>query len=150
MLSNIENKSISQLTGVDYGKSNAPNSYLVDRCIQLCNTPISQFEVEDYRILINQGIALEYLVPIAMDILSQNIFAEGDYFEGDLLKSILTIEESFWNKNHLLREQLRQICLREFDAIENLNLSDSIKENLYILERAFLAFSAAVDKLPPL
>lgn len=138
MPSNKENKSINQLLGVSSSEKPTYNSYLVKRCTELCDTPISEFEVEDYRILIGQGIALKYIVSPAIDILSDNLFAEGDYYEGDLLKSVLTIDQSFWKENPILNEKLKQICLQKFDAIETLDLSGEIKESLYALVKAFL------------
>ncbi len=136
MQNHNEKASINQLTG---STSNAIGefSYLVDRIEQLCDKPISDFEIEDYRILINQGIALKHIVPPTIDILSQDLFAEGDYFEGDLLKSILTIDQSFWQENPILKEKLRLLCLLEFDTINTLDLSESIKENLSTLVRSF-------------
>lgn len=106
--------------------------------MQLSNVPISEFEVEDYRLLINQGIGLEYLVAGAIDILSSNLFAEGDYYEGDLLKAILTINESFWKENPILMDKLKQAILRQFKAIETLDLSDPIKESLHALVKGFM------------
>lgn len=139
MLNNKGNKSINQLLGVSSDEKPTYNSYLVKRCTELCNVPISEFEVEDYRILIGQGIALKYIVPPAIDILSDNLFVEGDYYEGDLLKSILTIERSFWQENPDLNAELRQVLLKNFGTIEALDISASIKEDLYALSKAFLA-----------
>lgn len=134
----MENKSINQLTGKSFTGTDGEASYLVRRVEELCNVPISEFEVEDFRILINQGIALKYLVFPAIDILSHNLFAEGDYYKGDLLKSILTIDGSFWKENPDLKEKLKQVLLEDFDNIENFELLDSIKEDLSALVKTFL------------
>ena len=40
--------------------------------------------------MIGQNIGLNFLIPLALDELKQNILAEGDFYEGDLLKSVLT------------------------------------------------------------
>lgn len=133
-----ENRSINQLLGITPDSTIVDSSYLVKRCMRLSNVPISELEVEDYRILINQGIALQHIVPPAIDLLSNNLFAEGDYFPGDLLKSIITIDKSFWAKHPDRKEKLKQICVRDFDSIKALDLSNSIKEELYSLVTAFL------------
>ena len=138
MSTNKENRSLNQLMGITSLESTTEHSYLIDRCMQLSNVPISEFEVEDYRLLINQGIGLEYLVAGAIDILSSNLFAEGDYYEGDLLKAILTINESFWKENPILMDKLKQAILRQFKAIETLDLSDPIKESLHALVKGFM------------
>ena len=49
--------------------------------------------------MIGQGFSLEHLVPIALEKLSENPFAEGDYYPGDLLKAVLSIKWDFWENN---------------------------------------------------
>ena len=134
-----EKRSINQIMGFTFNEATGVSSYLINRVEELCNLPISELQTEDYRMLINQGIALRYTVPAAIDILSHNLFAEGDYFEGDLLKSVLTIDESFWKENPTLKEKLKQMCLSEFNSTETLDLSESIKESLHALVKDFLA-----------
>jgi hypothetical protein len=133
----MENKSINELMGSAFSNATGETSYLIKRVEELCNTPISEFEIEDFRLLINQGIALNYLVSPAIDILSNNLFAEGDYYEGELLKSILTINESIWKEQPNLKEKLKQILLKDFYIIETLGLSDSIKMSLNDLVKSF-------------
>jgi len=135
----MESKTLNQLMGITSKKVTGDSSYLVQRIEELCNMPISEFEIEDYRMLINQGFGLKYLVSPVIDILSNNLFAEGDYYEGDLLKSVLTIDKVFWKENPILKEKLKQVLLKEFNAIDNLELSDDIKENLNALVKDFLA-----------
>lgn len=138
-MQNKELKSVNQLLGVTSQKASEEDSYLVRRCKILSDVPICEFSIEDYRILIGQGIGLEYLVPPAINILSENLFAEGDYYEGDLLKSLLTVDRHFWDKHSNLREELKQICLQSFNAIQTLDLSDEIKNKLQVLVEEFYA-----------
>ncbi|HZY36114.1 MAG TPA: contact-dependent growth inhibition system immunity protein [Mucilaginibacter sp.] len=72
---------------------------LVRRCHELRKIPLDNFTVEDLRIMIGQQIGLDYLVLIALDKLKENLWAEGDYFEGDLLKNVLEVPRDFWKKN---------------------------------------------------
>jgi hypothetical protein len=139
MQSSKELRSINQIIGFTSNEATGGSSHLINRVEELCNLPISELQIEDYRMLINQGIALTYTVPAAIDILSSNLFAEGDYFEGDLLKSVLTIDDSFWKENLTLKDKLKQICLSEFNGIESLDLSESIKESLHALVKDFLS-----------
>lgn len=134
-----KHKTINQLTGSANSEVVVGASYLVNRIVQLCDTPISELEIEDYRLLINQGIALEYLIPGAIEILSQNLFAEGDYYEGDLLKSVLTVDKLFWKSNPLFKNRLQGLCMHNFESIKNLDLSDDIKEILNALVKEFLS-----------
>ena len=46
--------------------------------------------------MIGQNIGLNFLIPLAIDELKQNKLAEGDFYEGDLLKSVLTSDTDYW------------------------------------------------------
>ncbi|MBI1184049.1 hypothetical protein GC194_07250 [bacterium] len=80
----------------DFWGTSQNESALISRCYELRKKPLKDFEVEDFRMLISQQIGLKYLLPLAFAILRENILAEGDYYEGDLLKAILNIERDFW------------------------------------------------------
>ena len=49
--------------------------------------------------MIGQEIGLYFLMPLAIETLTDNIFAEGDYYEGDLLKNVLEVNTKFWDDN---------------------------------------------------
>jgi hypothetical protein len=85
------------------------DSHLVKTCHQLRKKPIKDFDIEDLRIMIGQNIGLKFLIPIALDKLRDNILAEGDYYEGDLLKAVLTSETEFWNNESELTGELEAI-----------------------------------------
>src|SRR5436190_23899188 len=91
------NKSLQQLEGQDWGNPTS-DSYLVTECHRLRRVPLRDFTVEDLRITIGQNIGLEHLVPLALERLQDNPFAEGDYYPGDLLVSLLGAEMRFWQK----------------------------------------------------
>lgn len=91
-------KTLEQLDKQNWGEPTY-NSYLVKTCYALRKKPIKDFSIEDLRLMIGQNINLEILIPIAMEKLKENILAEGDLYKGDLLKSVLTSDSSYW-KNH--------------------------------------------------
>lgn len=93
-----QEKTLEQLENEVWG-DHEDESYLTDACRRLRKKPISQFTAEDFRILIGQDISLDILIPLAMDMLSENIMAEGHYYAGDLLVAVITCEGSFWRKN---------------------------------------------------
>ena len=74
------------------------DSYLVQTCNRLRGKPLIDYTVEDIRIMVGQNIGLKHLVPLALDVLGENPKAEGDFYEGDLLKALLSVEHSFWKK----------------------------------------------------
>ena len=80
-------------------RSPEQGSYLVAKCHQLRRKPIGEMSVEDLRILLGQQICPAYLVPLAIGILEREPLAEGDYYPGDLLVSVLNLGPDFWESN---------------------------------------------------
>jgi len=95
-----ENWKLQTLDSLEKDIWNAPKnnheSYLMSTCYSLRKKPLIDFSVEDLRILIGQNIGLKYLIPIALEKLTDNILAEGDFYSGDLLTSVLTSNPDFW------------------------------------------------------
>jgi len=89
------------------------------RLYALWQTPLDRFTVEDVRLFIAQKQALPHLVPLAIEKLSQNLFAEGDFYPGDLLQSVLAIEPDFWLLHrHLWQEVHDLIRHRDWELDE--------------------------------
>ena len=105
------NKSLQQLEGEDWGEPTF-DSQLVKECHRLHRVPLRDLTVEDLRITIGQQIGLEYLVPLALERLHDDPFAEGAYYPCDLLVSVLGAEAQFWQRHPELREQLIAITER--------------------------------------
>ena len=89
------NKSLSQLLGA-LTKDTTDSSALVTTCLALYEKPLKDFTVENLRVMIGQSIGLEFLIPLAIDLLQENPFVEGDYYPGDLLSAVVKVEPSFW------------------------------------------------------
>jgi hypothetical protein len=101
-------------------------SYLVKRCSELFHQPLIEYTVEDIRIMIGQQIALDYLVPLAIEQLNINILSEGDYYPGDLLVSVLRIDKVFWIKHNALLTALNGLIKDNKDIL----LESDIPKNL--------------------
>ncbi|GAA4412621.1 hypothetical protein GCM10023187_40030 [Nibrella viscosa] len=85
----------------------------------LRKAPLSRFTVEDVRLMVHHGLSLPYTVPLAIDMLGRNLFAEGDYYPGDLLQSVLNIDPAFWYRNRPLWQSLHRLLLnREWELDE--------------------------------
>lgn len=94
------NKTLEQLDKQEWPKPEVSDiTYLVSTCYRLRKKPLKDFTTEDLRVMIGQNINLEYLVPLAIEQLKENILAEGHFYEGDLLNSVLTSEKEYWRKN---------------------------------------------------
>lgn len=99
------------------------DSHLVIRCHALRKLPLENFTIEDLRIMIGQEIGLDYLIPLALEVLTVDLFAEGDFFEGDLLKNVLAVKTEFWNNNinywstldNLIKHRRSEIVAHKFD-----------------------------------
>jgi hypothetical protein len=108
----------------DYWGNAENGSHLVKRCHELRKVPLENFTTEDLRIMIGQGIGLNYLIPLALEVLTKDLFAEGDFFEGDLLKNILKIDTVFWDMNtnywlilnNLIKDRRNEIIVHKFET----------------------------------
>ncbi|MCX8523869.1 contact-dependent growth inhibition system immunity protein [Chryseobacterium formosus] len=107
------------------------NSYLIVTCNRLRKKPLNDFSIEDLRIMIGQNIGLDYLIPIATEKLNENILAEGDFYEGDLLNTVLESNIEYW-KNH--KENYSLICdifQRNESLLKELDTTWEIKKNWF-------------------
>jgi hypothetical protein len=86
-MKNIEHMTLEQLEK-DVWPEPAFQSNLTMTSYELRKKELSKFTVEDLRIMLGQSIGAKYLLPMAIKILKENPFAEGDFYEGDLLDAI--------------------------------------------------------------
>lgn len=114
-----ETKSLREL-GFKELDSAIPETPLVEKVLNLCEKPLGLFSIEDLRLMIGQNIALEFLTPVAIEILEENPFASGDYYYGDLLQSVLSIKHLFWQENPDLYWQVGEIVAGLPEIMEDL------------------------------
>lgn len=97
-------------------------SYLVTTCHRLRKKQLKDFDIEDLRIMIGQSMGLKFLIPFTIEKLEENILAEGDFYEGDLLKAVLTSDENYWKEDKVYWEKTIDLFN---DNIEKLNTADT-------------------------
>jgi hypothetical protein len=116
-------KSLQELEQSDWG---APpyDSYLVTTVHRLRRIALRDLSVEDLRIMIGQSIGLSYLVPLALQQLRKNPLAEGDFYPGDLLKSMLTVDPICWREHPEWRAEVGQIASRTLTRLHSLRPGD--------------------------
>lgn len=68
--------------------------------------------------LIGQSIGLRFLVPFALDLLQADPFVEGDFYEGDLLRSVLRVEPAFWAAHPELAKGIRGVVATSMATLE--------------------------------
>jgi len=107
------------------------SSHLVTTCHQLRKKQLKDFEVEDLRIMIGQNIGLNYLIPIALEVLQSNILAEGDFYEGDLLKNVLTSETEYWKREKDNWETMCNIFLHNISELETFDTTKQIRNGWF-------------------
>jgi hypothetical protein len=93
---NWQSKTILELEGMQL-PDDVFGSYLTIKINELLQKSLNTFTVEDLRLMIGQQIGLKHLIALAIEILKTDLFAEGDFYAGDLLQSVLNIESRFWS-----------------------------------------------------
>ena len=94
------NNNLEELENDNWGTAPVNSTRLVTTIHELRKKPLKDFTVQDLRITIGQSFSLEFLIPLAIEELKQNILAEGDFYEGDLLKNVLSADVNFWKNNY--------------------------------------------------
>jgi hypothetical protein len=89
-------KSIESLEKKNFGPLPNGESSIVQRLWRLRKVPINEFQIDDIRFMIVQGIGLKYLLFVAIDLLKENLLIEGNYYKGDLLNALLLLNKEQW------------------------------------------------------
>jgi hypothetical protein len=100
----IDEKTLEELDGQRWGPPEVETS-LVQTVHRLRRVPIGQFEPRDLRIMIGQGVGVQYLVPNALTLLERDPFMEADLHTGDLLMSVFNVDDAFWQRSPELRRR---------------------------------------------
>lgn len=131
MQKNLSNKTLAQILNTKWtGDIPTDEDSSVNRHLYyLYNTPIYRYGIEDIRFIIGQEILLEVFVPIALDILYDNILAEGDFYEGDLLYYVLTINPTYWANNSCQLIKFIGLLLKYQETINSYDVPRSLKRS---------------------
>ncbi|MEH0984575.1 contact-dependent growth inhibition system immunity protein [Micromonospora sp. CPCC 205556] len=97
---------IERIEGADWGPPEPDSTFLVRRCTELRRKPLTQFTVEDLRIMLGQQIAVPILLPLAVEVLARDPLAESDFYPGDLLGSVLRLPAAAWSTMPQERQRL--------------------------------------------
>jgi hypothetical protein len=104
--SNWRQKSIENLEKDIWGKAPKNATPLVEKVHRLRTIQIEQLELKDIRLLIGQRVGLKFLIPVALDILRDDLFIDTDFYSGDLLQNVMQIDIDFWDNYKDLKAQL--------------------------------------------
>ena len=117
-VTNWQDQTLEQLEDA-YWQEPEHVSNLIQKILALRQTPLHRYTTEDLRLMVGQGLSLNYLVTLALERLQQNLFAEGDFYPGDLLQSVLHIDVDFWYKNRDLWSQLHRLIMNRWYELED-------------------------------
>ncbi|OWR32308.1 hypothetical protein CDO73_01480 [Saccharibacillus sp. O23] len=101
-------QTIEELEGVYWDKPDFDSS-LVIKVHRLRKKPICELDKEDLRLLIGQQMNLDLLLPLALEELTQNPFASGDLYIGDLFSSVLQVKQEYWIEHQDLKNELDEV-----------------------------------------
>lgn len=124
------NKSLETLENHYWGDPADAPTNLVKRCIKLSKVPVQNFSLADLRVMIGQKFGLQYLVPLAIEKLQDNIFVDAELYEGDLLENVLTIDTSFWENHEDCWTQLNELIKDKRKEIAELDIVTTNFDNL--------------------
>ncbi len=102
-------------------------SYLCDICSRLWKTPLEDFTIEDIRVMLSQKLGLSVLVPMAIKIIENNPLAQGDFYPGDLLITLLTTCDNYISIDNTLQERIKSVVNRAIFLIDQKEIIDDDK-----------------------
>nr|WP_154892397.1 GNAT family N-acetyltransferase [Paenibacillus xylanexedens] len=111
-------KTLDELEGGSWGEPDF-KSGLVIHAHALRKKPLCEFNNEDLRLLILQEISLDCLLPLALERLAENPLESGDLYVGDLLCSVLKVDDFLYLS-----------LLETKDAAELFHLIDRNREHI--------------------
>jgi hypothetical protein len=133
---NWKNKTLENLEKNKWPDKIEFDSYLVRTATALRKKPLNTFTIEDLRIMIGQNFSLDYLIPLAIEKLDEDLFARGDFYEGDLLQNVLKIETGFWRHNeaiwlmlyNLIKGRMKELARKKIDVTSFINAKTVVEK----------------------
>lgn len=106
------------------------DSHLVIRIHELRKIPLIEFSIEDLRINIGQNFSLDYLIPLAIEKLEVNLFAEGDLYEADLLQAVLNVKSEYWINNKTYWKAIKDMISGSLTELDEMRIKHTEFLNL--------------------
>jgi hypothetical protein len=136
-------RTLDELEGRDWSKPTY-DSYLVTTCHALRRKPLRDFTIEDLRIMIGQGISLAYLLPLAVQKLSENPLSRGDYYAGDLLVAVLSSDVKTQGDWRGFASKITEIADRALKVLarDTRSASEAIRRDIRLGTQRLVALKA--------
>lgn len=117
---NWRQKSLENLEKDFWGNPPIGATPLIEKVYRWRTIPTGELEPKHLRLLIGQQVGLFYLIPLALEILKRELLIDSELYEGDLLRSVLTVEDAFWLENIQLKNQLDALLKPYSEEDQNL------------------------------
>ena len=115
----MTDKSLEQLEN-DYWKEQTEYpTILVKKCHSYRRIPLNNLTIEQIRLLISQNLGLKFLTPLAIDKLQDDILAEGDLYEGDLLEKVSEVDKNYFDNNPDQKQRLNNLIFEKSELIKS-------------------------------
>jgi hypothetical protein len=139
MKSKLLNKSFRDIENKDWQDEipSENDSYVFRKAYELYYKKLKDFTDEDFRFIIGQNHYLDNVIPLAIDVLRANPFAEGDFYPGSLLENVLKSDSNYWKNHPNERKEVEEIFLKNLKELDALEVTDEIK---YDIKNAFEEF----------
>ena len=124
-------KTLQELDGQAWGEP-VLQSGLVTECHRLHQTPLRDFEPDDFRRMIGQSFCLEHLAPLRMRGGEEEALSEGMCFPGDLLCALLKSDHAYWATNPELRDELAEVA-----EVAKHTLAQMSEDESYVIAESF-------------
>lgn len=101
--------------------------------------PICDLEWSDISFIIGQGSALEFLIPLAISYLEDDVFVEVEYYNGDLLLNTLYTKKhrkDYWSSHIKEKQQLIDLYTQQEHVMNDWDDYDTRKK----IKKAFKEF----------
>ena len=107
-----DQQNLQELEGKNWGDPESAPTPMVARRLRLRRTPLRALTGDDLRLLIDQKIGLEYVIPKALELLCGDAMVEVGLYRGDLLSALLRVDNNYWSQNPTEREWFASLARR--------------------------------------
>jgi hypothetical protein len=102
-------KTLEELERDYWGEAAEEDTSLVKRAHRLRQKPLNEFKIDDLRFMLLQQIGVPFLLPLALNHLEANPLVAGNYYPGDLLSSVIHIDQALLSEMPVLMERIVKV-----------------------------------------
>jgi NAD(P)-dependent dehydrogenase (short-subunit alcohol dehydrogenase family) len=124
---------LEQLDGENWGEPPYP-SHLVRTVYAVRRKPLGTLSDEELRLALGQQFFLEWVLPLALERLSDDPFRSGDFYLCDFLVHVTTLPPDFWALHEAERETVIRIIAKAKGDIRWLDVDHQTQDVILSFE----------------